>query len=138
MHWRMDRSDLAIGVGGSGPRPGRPLCRAATARARLVARAMRYPDAYPNARQEGPGEAVLDALATASETPERLWNRDMALTTAQEVAALAATARAEQARPHAAAAPGRGRAGSQEAAGASMRRASPGRPRPGEALDGEV
>ncbi|KAK9822709.1 hypothetical protein WJX81_005943 [Elliptochloris bilobata] len=47
---------------------------------------------------EGPGEAVLEALATASETPERLWNREMALTTAEEVAALAAAARLEQAR----------------------------------------
>lgn len=35
-------------------------------------------------------------MATASETPERLWNRDMALTTAEEVAALAAAARLEQ------------------------------------------
>lgn len=49
--------------------------------------------------QEGPGEAVLEALATASETPERLWNRDMALTTADEVAALAAAARLEQVLP---------------------------------------
>ncbi len=130
--------DPVIGVHMSGPGPGRSPCMAATAPARLVARATHYPNAYANTRQEGPGEAVLDALATASETPERLWNRDMALTTAQEVAALAATARAEQARPRVAAAPGRSRAGSQEAAGASMRRASAGRPRPGEALDGEV
>ena len=42
---------------------------------------------------------MLDALATASETPERLWNRDMALTTAEEVAALAAAARLEQVQP---------------------------------------
>ena len=46
--------------------------------------------------QAGPGESVLAALGEASETPERLWNADMSLTTAEEVSTLAASARAAQ------------------------------------------
>lgn len=44
----------------------------------------------------------MGALAQASETPERLWNRGMAATTAEEVAHLAASARLAQARPQSA------------------------------------
>jgi hypothetical protein len=36
------------------------------------------------------------ALGHASETPERLWNMSMAMTTADELAALAASARRSQ------------------------------------------
>ncbi len=46
--------------------------------------------------QEGPGEAAVAALGQASETPERLWNMSMAMTTADELAALAASARRTQ------------------------------------------
>ena len=46
--------------------------------------------------QEGPGEAAVAALGQASETPERLWNMSMAMTTADELAALAASARRSQ------------------------------------------
>lgn len=46
--------------------------------------------------QEGPGEAAVAALGHASETPERLWNMSMAMTTADELAALAASARRSQ------------------------------------------
>lgn len=56
--------------------------------------------------QEGPGEAAVAALAQASETPERLWNRNMAATTAEEVAHLAASARLAQACPVFQTAPG--------------------------------
>ena len=38
----------------------------------------------------------MAALGRASETPERLWNMSMAMTTAEEVAALAASARLAQ------------------------------------------
>ncbi len=40
----------------------------------------------------------MAALGRASETPERLWNMSMALTTAEEVASLAASARLAQVR----------------------------------------
>ena len=46
--------------------------------------------------QDGPGEAAVAALGRASETPERLWNMSMAMTTAEEVASLAASARLAQ------------------------------------------
>jgi DnaJ family protein C protein 13 len=46
--------------------------------------------------QDGPGEAAVDALEHTTETPERLWTRDMALTTADEIADLASAARASQ------------------------------------------
>ena len=38
----------------------------------------------------------MAALGHASETPERLWNLAMAMTTAEEVASLAASARLAQ------------------------------------------
>ncbi len=38
----------------------------------------------------------MAALGHASETPERLWNMSMAMTTADELAALAASARRSQ------------------------------------------
>ena len=47
---------------------------------------------------DGPAEAALAALATASETPERVWNRSMQRTAAEEVAHLASAARAHQVR----------------------------------------
>ena len=40
----------------------------------------------------------MAALGRASETPERLWNMSMAMTTAEEVASLAASARLAQVR----------------------------------------
>jgi DnaJ family protein C protein 13 len=46
--------------------------------------------------QDGPGEAAVAAMGHASETPERLWNMSMATTTAEEIAALAASARLTQ------------------------------------------
>ena len=46
--------------------------------------------------QDGPGDAAVAALGHASETPERLWNLAMAMTTAEEVASLAASARLAQ------------------------------------------
>lgn len=39
------------------------------------------------------------ALGQASETPERLWNMSMAMTTADELATLAANARRSQVPP---------------------------------------
>lgn len=48
--------------------------------------------------QDGSGEAVVDALGQTSETPERLWNRSMYQAAAEEVAHLAAAARAAQVR----------------------------------------
>ena len=41
----------------------------------------------------------MAALGRASETPERLWNMSMAMTTAEEVAALAASAHLAQVCP---------------------------------------
>ena len=41
----------------------------------------------------------MAALGHASETPERLWNMGMAMTTADELAALAASARRSQVCP---------------------------------------
>ncbi|KAK9915634.1 hypothetical protein WJX75_001835 [Coccomyxa subellipsoidea] len=55
------------------------------------------PPGLVSAIQEGPGEAAVAALGHASETPERLWNMSMAMTTADELAALAASARRSQA-----------------------------------------
>jgi len=49
-----------------------------------------------NANQEGPGEAAVAALGQATQTPERLWNMSMAMTTAEELATLAANARLAQ------------------------------------------
>ena len=46
--------------------------------------------------QDGPGEAVVSALAIESETPERVWNQNMATTTALEIANLANAARKVQ------------------------------------------
>ena len=46
--------------------------------------------------QDGPGEATVAALGQESETPERVWNQNMATTAALEVANLANTARATQ------------------------------------------
>jgi hypothetical protein len=57
------------------------------------------PPGLVSAIQDGPGEAAVAALGTASETPERVWNRGMQRAAAEEVADLAATARAQQARP---------------------------------------
>ena len=51
------------------------------------------------ALQDGPGDAAVAALGHASETPERLWNLAMAMTTAEEVASLAASARLAQVCP---------------------------------------
>lgn len=51
------------------------------------------------ALQDGPGDAAVAALGHASETPERLWNLAMAMTTAEEVASLAASARLAQVSP---------------------------------------
>ena len=48
------------------------------------------------ALQDGPGDAAVAVLGHASETPERLWNLAMAMTTAEEVASLAASARLAQ------------------------------------------
>mgnify|MGYP001810608496 CR=1 FL=1 len=47
--------------------------------------------------QDGPGEAAVAALGTASETPERVWNRGMHRAAAEEAAHLAASARVQQA-----------------------------------------
>ena len=46
--------------------------------------------------QDGPGEAAVAAMTQESENPERVWNPDMATTTALEVANLANAARASQ------------------------------------------
>ena len=48
------------------------------------------------ALQEGPGEAAVQALGEAVETPERLWTPAMKTTTAEEVAHLANQAHAAQ------------------------------------------
>ncbi|CAD7701733.1 unnamed protein product, partial [Ostreobium quekettii] len=47
--------------------------------------------------RDGPGEAVVDSLGKASETPECLWTMKMYQTTAEEVEALASTCRSAQA-----------------------------------------
>lgn len=46
---------------------------------------------------DGPGEAALAALATDSETPERVWTRGMYRAAAEEAEHMAASARAAQA-----------------------------------------
>ena len=46
--------------------------------------------------QEGPGEAAVAAVDQPSESPERLWTRHMATSTAEEVAHLASSARSTQ------------------------------------------
>ena len=46
--------------------------------------------------QSGPGEAAVSAMTQESENPERVWNPDMATTTALEIANLANSARASQ------------------------------------------
>ena len=46
--------------------------------------------------QDGPGEAAVTAVIQESENPERVWNADMATTTALEIANLANAARASQ------------------------------------------
>ena len=48
--------------------------------------------------QDGPGEAVVMALGQTLETPERVWNQNMATMTALEIASLADSARASQVR----------------------------------------
>lgn len=48
------------------------------------------------ALQDGPGESAVQALSYWSETPERVWNARMSRRTADELAALAATARSVQ------------------------------------------
>lgn len=60
----------------------------------LVGRAL--PPGLVAAIADGPGEAVLAALGTASETPERLWTTAMATATAEELAHVTAQARAAQ------------------------------------------
>jgi DnaJ family protein C protein 13 len=50
------------------------------------------------ALQDGPPDAAISALSQWSETPERVWNAGMARRTADELASLASTARAAQAR----------------------------------------
>eukprot|EP00951_Prasinocladus_malaysianus_P008172 scaffold59098_cov40-Prasinocladus_malaysianus.AAC.2 len=47
---------------------------------------------------DGPGDAAVQTLSQWSETPERVWNSGMARKTAEEVAGLAETARASQAK----------------------------------------
>ena len=46
--------------------------------------------------QDGPGEAAVTSVVQESENPERVWNADMATTTALEIANLASAARASQ------------------------------------------
>ena len=46
--------------------------------------------------QDGPGEAAVTAVIQESENPERVWNAEMATTTALEIATLANAARASQ------------------------------------------
>jgi DnaJ homolog subfamily C member 13 len=47
--------------------------------------------------QDGTGDSAVAALATSSETPERLWNLSMRRAAAEEAAHLAAAARTAQA-----------------------------------------
>ena len=46
--------------------------------------------------QDGPGEAAVAALEQESETPERMWTRSMATSTAEELASLSSAARSHQ------------------------------------------
>lgn len=50
--------------------------------------------------QDGPGEAAVAALEQESETPERMWTRSMATSTAEELASLSSAARSHQVTPH--------------------------------------
>ena len=54
------------------------------------------PPGLVSAIQDGPGEAAVVALGQASESPERVWNRSMREAAAEEIAHLAAAARAQQ------------------------------------------
>ena len=67
------------------------VCSPSLCRSKLL------PPGLVSAVRDGPGEAAVAALAQSSETPERVWNRSMQRAAAEEVAHLAAVARAHQA-----------------------------------------
>jgi DnaJ family protein C protein 13 len=54
------------------------------------------PEGLVAAVADGPAEAATAAFAETAETPETLWTRDMAATTAEELDALASAARQQQ------------------------------------------
>jgi DnaJ family protein C protein 13 len=62
------------------------------------------PPGQVDALQEGPPEAALRCLDRVVETPECLWDLQMAAAAAAEVSTLAAAARKQQVRPAAPAA----------------------------------
>jgi hypothetical protein len=67
------------------------------------------PPGLADALRDGPSEAAVASLDRASETPERIWSRAMAVAVAEQLEHLTAAARTAQVRLSVGAAAGAGR-----------------------------